>query len=232
MTSSGTGAALLIPCITAAAGLIGVIVGGWLADRRDREKQGRDYIIRQLSELYGPLLSLRSQVNARNSLRSQIGDAINANWNDDKRAFMKRQGMDDKQIHAMIKGEHTKFMDHYQWYSDTQYLPVFQKMIALLQDNIWLAEQSTRNILDTLIKYVDTLELIDKDVIDFNLLDELGFDLVEGSESTLRELYNDIEERHERLRAELTRKPRRITLGVRQLLRRSSAPATHDTSVQ
>src|SRR5712671_3646445 len=111
MAISDAGATVLIPFITTAAGLTGVIVGSWLTDRREREKQRRDYITRQLSELYGPLLSLYKQVNARHRLRSQIHDAIHADWDDKKRTFMK-EGIDDNQMREMLKKELEKFQDH------------------------------------------------------------------------------------------------------------------------
>jgi hypothetical protein len=66
----------LNPLISAAAGLGGVFLGGWLGDRREREKRRIDFITRQLSEFYGPLVSIRSEIRARGELRLKIGTAI------------------------------------------------------------------------------------------------------------------------------------------------------------
>lgn len=35
---------LIIPLISAAAGLVGVLLGGWLSDRRERQKRHADFI--------------------------------------------------------------------------------------------------------------------------------------------------------------------------------------------
>src|ERR1700674_5177897 len=66
----------LIPLISATAGLGGVFLGGWLSDRREREKRRNDFITRQLSEFYGPLVSMRAEIRARGDLRLQIETAI------------------------------------------------------------------------------------------------------------------------------------------------------------
>jgi hypothetical protein len=70
--SGVTGSSILIPLISAAVVLISVVVGSWLTDWREREKQRREYITRQLSELYGPLLSLRRHVTARHEFREKV----------------------------------------------------------------------------------------------------------------------------------------------------------------
>jgi hypothetical protein len=46
------------PLISAAAGLLGVLTGGWITNSRERKKQRADHIERQLSEFYGPLITL------------------------------------------------------------------------------------------------------------------------------------------------------------------------------
>jgi len=218
MAISDAGATVLIPFITTAAGLTGVIVGSWLTDRREREKQRRDYITRQLSELYGPLLSLYKQVNARHRLRSQIHDAIHADWDDKKRTFMKEQGIDDNQMREMLKKELEKFQDHDVWNAT----PSYQKMVALLQDNLWLAEKSTRDHFGTVVAHVDSLNLAEEDAISFFLLDKLGFDIFEEPETefNLRAFYTDIEEIHERLRTQLINKRSGIAVRMTKILHR------------
>jgi len=55
----------LSPLISAAAGLSVVFLGGWLTNRREREKRRTGHIERQLSELYGPLVTIRKQLDLK-----------------------------------------------------------------------------------------------------------------------------------------------------------------------
>ena len=64
------------PLISAAAALGGVFLGGWLTNRREREKRRTDHIERQLSELYGPLMTVCKQLAARREHRQNIEGAI------------------------------------------------------------------------------------------------------------------------------------------------------------
>jgi len=66
--------------IAAAAGLVGVAVGGyWAAHNQRRERQQRR-ISEQLAEFYGPMLGLRAQVLARSELRLKISGAADVAW--------------------------------------------------------------------------------------------------------------------------------------------------------
>ena len=66
----------LNPLISAAAGLGGVFLGGWLSDRREREKRRTAFVTRQLSEFYGPLVSMRTEIRSRGELRVKIENAM------------------------------------------------------------------------------------------------------------------------------------------------------------
>jgi hypothetical protein len=219
MTSSDAASSILIPFITAAAGLLGVIVGSWLTDRREREKQRRDYITRQLSELYGPLLSLRRQVNARYALRERISAAIPESWDDDRVAYLQREGIDAKIIKETIDAELATFFEHDRRSFERVLMPDYQRMVTLLRDNMWLAEKSTRENFDSLIEYVDSLEFLNKGIIKGIVFEKLALESWGEPEFKLRPFYADLEEIHDRLRADLTTN-RVFAARVKQLLHR------------
>ena len=62
----------LTPFISAAAGLIGVALVGYLTNYLERKKTRREFITRQLLEFYGPLLSMRTEIRSRGELRVKM----------------------------------------------------------------------------------------------------------------------------------------------------------------
>jgi hypothetical protein len=56
----------IIPIISAVAALAGVYVGAYLIDRREGKKRRSDFITRQLTEFYGPLVARRAETSYDN----------------------------------------------------------------------------------------------------------------------------------------------------------------------
>jgi hypothetical protein len=206
--NGSTTLSILIPLISAAAGLIGVVVGSWLTDRRERDKQRRDYITRQLSELYGPLLSLRGQVTARHEFPDKVTSAIHKQW-DALSPEIQKTGADLKTIVDLRTAELDAFTDHDQKALRERFMPDYQEMLTLMRKNMWLAEKSTRDNFGSLVEYVDTWDIFIKGVIRAGVVMKLG-----QGESKLRPFYTDIEEIHDRLRSELTTKQKSIFSAV------------------
>jgi hypothetical protein len=57
----------LIPITSAVAALVGVYVGAYLVDARERKKRRSDFITRQLTEFYGPLVARRAETGYDNA---------------------------------------------------------------------------------------------------------------------------------------------------------------------
>jgi hypothetical protein len=133
---------LLIPSISAAAGLAaglgGVFLGGWLADRREREKRRNDFVTRQLSEFYGPMLSLRTEIRARGELRLKIEKAIDqkhtrdlleAGMSGDQNAFERAT---DETLAPML----AVMRDEYKIFTDVS-MPLYRKMLDVFREKMW-----------------------------------------------------------------------------------------------
>jgi hypothetical protein len=127
--------AALNSLISAAAGLVGgVFLGGWLSDRRERAKQRTDSIKRQLSEFYGPLLSIRNELQALEQLDKEIVTA-DGSWSE----------TDDSKFKA---GQINSLLE--------KTMPSYRQLVTIFRDNLWLAEPETINLHYTnLIKLVD-----------------------------------------------------------------------------
>jgi hypothetical protein len=71
---------LLTPFASALAGLIGVLLGGWLSGRHERKRREAEFTSRRLSEFYGPILSIRTEIKARSELRLRVQTAAQEEW--------------------------------------------------------------------------------------------------------------------------------------------------------
>jgi hypothetical protein len=71
---------LLSPLISAAFGLIGVGLGGFLAflgQRRDRKER---YILEQLTGFYAPMLGIWERLRAKHAVRLKVSTAATTEW--------------------------------------------------------------------------------------------------------------------------------------------------------
>jgi hypothetical protein len=187
------------PLIAAAAGLGGVFLGGWLTNRREREKRRTDHIERQLSELYGPLMTLYKQLAARREHRQNIERAIDIVW---KRLApeMRRVGVDDQQISQLRTDQLNRLTEDDKKYLGEVFLPDFREMLRLFREKMWLAEPNTVPYFGTIVEYVDAWELSLQGVI----TGAVAVELQRPTDAKLREFYTDLEATYDRLRHEIT----------------------------
>lgn len=195
--------ALAVPLLAFFGGFVGVLVTALLTTRRERRKQRNDFRERQLSELYGPLLSLRKHVTARYEFHRKIDSAI-FRAADKRSPELRRIGVSDEQISAVTLSDLTKLTDHDRKALEEQFMPDYREMVKLFRENIWLSESSTRSHFEALFEYVVTWELFLQNVITGEVTRHLG-----QGESKVAPLYADIEQTHDRLREELAAKKRR-----------------------
>jgi hypothetical protein len=210
------------PLISAAAGLGGVFLGGWLTNRREREKRRTDHIERQLSEFYGPLITLRKQLAARREHRGNIESAINKVW-ERLAPEMRKVGVDDQKISQLLTDQLNALTEDDKKYLGEIFLPDFREMLRLFRDKMWLAEPSTVSHFGTIVEYVDAWELSLQGVI----AGAVAIELQRPTDEKLRQFYAELEATHDRLRRELTdfQNGRGWSASVlqRQILRRLAA---------
>ena len=184
-------AAFLISLIAAGAGLAGVLLGGWLGDRREREKRRNDFITRQLSEFYGPLVSLRAEILARAELRVKIKARISEKLSGTT-PIERVTEASQKSYMAILVDEGNIFKDIT--------MPLYRKMLDVFRERMWLAEPQTRGHLAALVEFVDVWERHLRNTIP----DEIVWE-IEHSEENLKPFYRHVEETHDQLRQELVR---------------------------
>ncbi|MBM9512414.1 hypothetical protein [Desulfogranum marinum] len=72
-------------------------------------------------------------------------------------------------------------------------------MLEIIQNNMWLAEKSTLKHFPKLIEFVDLWDRFLKDTLPGEVVQALGH-----SEKSLHPLYEDLQQRHDELRAKLS----------------------------
>jgi hypothetical protein len=192
-----TTTAVAVAVIGLFGSVVGVLLTALLAEHRERRKQRTDFIERQLSELYGPLLSLRKRVTARCEFHRKITSAI-LKASHARNPELRKTGISDQQIDAVTISELNIFTDYDQKTLEDLFMPDYRKMIELFREKMWLVEVSTRLNFENLFEYVETWELFLRKVITGEVTSYLG-----QGESKLVPLYADLEQPHDRLRDEL-----------------------------
>jgi hypothetical protein len=194
----------LNPLISAASGLSGVFLGGWLTNRREQKKQRSDFITRQLSEFYGPLVSMRTEIRARGELRLKIETAMNeghmrnllnaGQYGYQNERMEATARVTDEAIPPML----AVMRDEFKIFTDVL-MPLYRKMLETFRDKIWLADTETRQYLPALIEFVDVWERHIRGVMPDEVVRE-----IKHTEENLRPFYDHLTSTHDRLRDMLT----------------------------
>jgi hypothetical protein len=130
------------PAISAVAGLTGVLIGSWLATRREEEERRLRFIQRQLEEFYAPFCALRQEIRAKSEVRVKVSKTAAAEW----AALF--EGIESPELKQEIEARHKDQFDSIVTYSNKQVvddlLPSYRRMLDLFREKLWLVERATR----------------------------------------------------------------------------------------
>lgn len=191
---------LASPLVSAVAGLGGVFLGGWLTTRSERRRQRREFITKQLDELYGPLVSMRAEIRALSELRVRIERASDTTWREKAQQastagpehterFMEAER---PKYDALLADENARLKD--------VLIPTYRRMLCTFRDRLWLAAPETRAYFPALVEFVDVWERNLRNAIPGDVVQELGH-----TERNLHLFYEHLEKEHERLREDLSK---------------------------
>jgi hypothetical protein len=166
-----------------------------MTTRREAAHRQHAFRTRQLEEFYGPLLSMRQEIQARSELRVKLQQAV------DQRHFVDLLGAapsdvdaaSDAHLPTIIKN----IQDESQTFKDTL-MPRYREMINTFREKMWLAEPETRGYFRQLIEFVDVWDKI----LDERLPGEVALE-IGHTEQKLKPFYSHLEEMHDRLRRQL-----------------------------
>ena len=132
------GISVAVPAIS---GLIGVGVGAFLTTIREKTNRRHEFISKQLTNFYSPLLALRKELEAIGQVGVTISDVANKVW---REMCSKYKGNPSElQKFTQEKGDKfTKIIDYDNEYLEKESIPAYHNMIEIFRNNIMLAEPS------------------------------------------------------------------------------------------
>jgi hypothetical protein len=194
----GIFATVALAMISAVSSLGGVFLWAWLSNRNEQRRQRRDFIKRQVQELYSPLLNIRQQVRALSELRERA--AAQEVWQELYQEVRERGGPQALQRLSVERSTSFQAVVHDkndQWKKEL--LPCYKAMLQIFQEKIWLAEETTRERFQKLSVYVELWERGLNRAIPVEVVAWLNV-----RETDLVPLYEDLEQTFRNLRAQLT----------------------------
>lgn len=187
--------------IAAAAGLSGVVIGGFFAAWNDRARRRAEFISRQLNEFYGPLVSLRAEILTLSKLRVKLQSAADATWRKLVAEERERGGATaTRRLSEERFSEWQALTEDENRQLHEKLIPGYQKMVGTFRNRMWLAEPETRAYFGGLVEFVELWERHLRKTIPIEVLVEM-----EHTEEKLKPFYSHIEQVHDRLRGELAR---------------------------
>lgn len=140
----------------ALAGLLGVLVGALIAISRERAKAKRDFLSRQLSEFYSPMVGIREEIRILSEFRLKVTGHAGDVWKE--LCEIGRASGDPEALKKLLEPERDK-LDTRIEYDNTQLsqtiIPAYQRMVDLFREKYWLAEFETREYFTPLVEFVE-----------------------------------------------------------------------------
>jgi hypothetical protein len=188
---------LLLPSlVTGLAALVGVLIGGWITNRNQRQERLHRRCQEQLG-FYGALLGMRREILAKSVVRKRIQDLSRASYDDE----LKMAG-DDPATKQKVRNERWPIFEDGLRYDEQQLkeqlIPLYREMLALWNKNMALAEPSTQEHYQVFVEFVEVWNRGLKKVLASDVI--LALD---PKEEKLFPLYDELEKQVTRLREEL-----------------------------
>jgi hypothetical protein len=193
----GIFAIVALPIISAVSGLGGIFLWAWLSNRNEQRRQRRDFIEKQVRELYAPLLDIRQQVRALSELRVRtLAEGV---WQELCHEGRERGGPEALRRLSAERSTVFEAIVHDkndQWKKEV--LPCYKAMLQIFQEKMWLAEETTRERFQKLSVYVELWERGLNRTIPVEAVAWLNV-----READLVPLYEELEQTFRNLRAKL-----------------------------
>lgn len=151
---------LVTVCISAGAGLLGVLVGGAIGIINGYIQRKREGVRQRLEHFYGPMLAIRSRIKAKSELRLELSRIAGEEW---PKLFASARQMGDPE--ASMKTERERWPQFERIIEDAdkdlgqEIIPAYKQMVDLFVTNMYLANEQTRSFFPKLAQHVEILEL-------------------------------------------------------------------------
>jgi hypothetical protein len=195
----------ILPIVAAlgVGGWIGSYITNWMTIRRETAARTVQFRKQQLEQFYGPLLAMHKEIRARSELRVKLQEAIDAGHIKDM--LHAGPGKTEEASDAHVPAILTNIRDENETFRGVL-MPRYREMIDVFRDKMWLAEPETRKYFKTLIEFVDVWDKILADKLPHSIAPAIGH-----TEENLKPFYQHIEEVHDRIRLEISKRPARTS---------------------
>ncbi|OPY76776.1 MAG: hypothetical protein A4E65_03093 [Syntrophorhabdus sp. PtaU1.Bin153] len=185
--------------VPAVSGLCGVFVGSLLAGRREKANRHRDFLTKQLTEFYSPVLAIRKEIKAMRDTEiriSRVADTASRKLCDGL------EGNPDA-LRKATDGRHdafAKIIDYNNEHLATECIPSYRSMADIFRKNLWLAEPTTVSYFPLLLDFISIWDRFLAGALPREVVREL-----DHSEEALQPLYDELQKKHDELREELAK---------------------------
>lgn len=190
MNKVNLGIALAQLILPAAAGLLGVAVGGWITASNQRQERRYGHLKEQLQKFYAPLLSMRMEIKAKSELRKTLREKARARWQVNPGVSV--------EVENARQAQYEKFFDYDEDQLRNELIPLYQQMLEHVKANMWLAEPSTLEHFDALVEFVEIWNRFLAKAMPYEMLE-----LIDHKESALFPFYDDLQSQADKLREQL-----------------------------
>jgi hypothetical protein len=186
----GASLTYVIPAVTT---IIAVWLGYRAALAQGRKEKQLEFVERQISEFYSPLVGCVNRVRAKANLSAEISRAADTAWRQiaDRAP---RDWVDHEERFQPFKS----LIDYGNRELREQVIPTYDKMEQIFSDNYWLAEPETRQWYPELIKFLDIWHRFLDRSIPVEVIEE-----VKHGEDRLLPFYDHLPKELDRLRNKL-----------------------------
>ncbi len=189
--------AIVTALISATAGLVGVVVGGWVTTLGQKKQRQHDRFREQFNGFYAPMLGIRSWILAKGQRRVRVSGASDAAW---RRLVASRRGSVEalQTLSEDRMPDFKKIIEEDNRELAEEIIPRYHEMVDMFRERMALAESSTVEQFGALVEFVDLWDRW----LDCTIPGEVIVELEHG-EDKLAPLYEDLVHHFDRLKAEL-----------------------------
>ena len=188
----------ITPLISASAGLFGVMIGGWISARNQKQERRQRFIRDQLTEFYAPLLGMRKRLRAGGEIRLKVRTTAGAEWTrleEEARAY----SLDRlRELEEQRWPRFQRIIDDDNRKLEAEDIPQYHQMLDLFTAKMHLAEPSTRQHFSALVEFVELWDRCLRGALPGEVVQRIGPD-----EENLSGLYADLEANFTRLQSAL-----------------------------
>lgn len=185
--------------VPAVSGLCGVAVGAFLTAWREKTNRRHEFLVKQLTDFYSPLLAIRKELKATADIRLKISGAADSAW---RKLCDGYEGNPEglRKVTQERSDAFTRIIEYNNEFLEKVDIPSYHRMIDVFRKNIWLAEPSTVGYFPSLLEFVNIWDRFLSGTLPGEVIQEL-----KHSEESLSPLYAELQEKHDELREKLVK---------------------------